>query len=643
MFDEATLARVALDGPGDPLPVARWLREDAHPVVLSGAWLEGGTILAGEPVEVLEPGADPLAALARHGAAGRFGAKAVGGGWLGFIGFAAGRRVERVPPGPPRPAALPEAALGFYDHVLRQDGEGRWWFEALRTPAREAALELRLTEWRRRLATPAPERAPGAGGRLRVTGAGVAGHAVAVAAARERIASGEIFQANLCLRLEADFAGDALEMWIRAATELRPAHAAYVAGPWGALASLSPERFLRRSGRNVRAEPIKGTARGDADPAVLAASVKDRAENVMIADLMRNDLGRVCEFGSVEVEELSSVRPGPGVWHLVSTVRGRLREGVDDEDLLRATFPPGSVTGAPKVQALRVIAELEATGREAYCGAIGIASPVAGLDLSVTIRTFEVAGGRIWLGAGGGVVADSSPEGEVREALTKAAPLAAAAGLRIDEPPRVEAEPPAVPYALDAGRERPDPALGLLETILVRDGEAPLLDPHLARLRASVTALGLPVPADLAELARAQAAALGDGRLRISLDAECCVTEGSGSPSPRDAVLRPWLLPGGLGAHKWADRRLIDALGADGTTPLFVDLDGSVLEAGYAALLLERDGVLHGPPLDGRILPSITRAQHEVVETRLTLDDLRSGRILLASALRGLHPATLTR
>ena len=150
----------------------------------------------------------------------------------------------------------------------------------------------------------------------------------------------------------------------------------------------------------------------------------------MIVDLMRNDLGRVCAYGSIEAHE-PRVEPHANVFHLVSTVSGELRPDATDADLLRATFPPGSVTGAPKVQAMKVIAELEATRREAYTGAIGYASPLAGLELSVTIRTFEIAGDRIWLGAGGGIVADSDPAAELREALDKAAGPAAAAATQV--------------------------------------------------------------------------------------------------------------------------------------------------------------------------------------------------------------------
>ena len=237
--------------------------------------------------------------------------------------------------------------------------------------------------------------------------------------------------------------------------------------PTGGIASLSPELFLRRDGRTVTTGPIKGTAPRSGDPAALQGSEKDRAEHVMIVDLMRNDLGRVAEYGSVEAPVAPEAQPHSGVWHLVSEVRAQLAPGNGDAALLRATFPPGSVTGAPKVQAMKVIAALEATGREVYTGAIGYASPHAGLELNVAIRTFEADHGHLWLGVGGGIVADSDPEAELEECLVKARPLIDAIG----------------------GWIRPDPSLGVFETLLVENGVAVNLDAHIARLARSVKEL----------------------------------------------------------------------------------------------------------------------------------------------------------
>jgi para-aminobenzoate synthetase/4-amino-4-deoxychorismate lyase len=266
-------------------------------------------------------------------------------------------------------------------------------------------------------------------------------HLDAVAQCRRRIAAGEIFQANLCLRLHGETEACPTDLFAAALTQLDPPYGAAFATPRGGIASLSPELFLRRRGRQIVTGPIKGTIARDPDPVVAAAaldtlrgSVKDAAEHVMIVDLMRNDLGRVCEYGSIVAPRRPAAEPHPGLWHLVSRVHGRLRPTVTDADVLRATFPPGSVTGAPKVQSLRVIAELERAGREVYTGAVGFASPVAGLQLNVAIRTLEVADGQVWLGAGGGIVADSDPRTELAEALTKARPIAAAVGTTVAVP-----------------------------------------------------------------------------------------------------------------------------------------------------------------------------------------------------------------
>ncbi|MGZ4312929.1 MAG: chorismate-binding protein, partial [Solirubrobacteraceae bacterium] len=293
-----------------------------------------------------------------------------------------------------------------------------------------------ITEMLRRPAPPLhePHLSP-----LRLSAHDARGHIDAVDRCRRRIAAGEIFQANICLRLHGETDAAPPELFATALGHLDPPYAATFTTPGGGIVSLSPELFLRRRGRDIVTGPIKGTIARDPDPAVaeaaldrLRGSVKDAAEHVMIVDLMRNDLGRVCRYGSIVAPRRPSAEPHPGLWHLVSHVHGRLRPEVSDADVLRATVPPGSVTGAPKVQSLRVIAELEAAGREVYTGAVGFASPVAGLELNVAIRTLELAGGRVWLGAGGGIVADSDPRRELEEALTKARPIAAAVGSTVE-------------------------------------------------------------------------------------------------------------------------------------------------------------------------------------------------------------------
>jgi aminodeoxychorismate synthase component I len=673
----ARLVRIELDGVVSAAEGALLVRGDAHPFALAGAWAGGGALVGSEPIAVADPAEDPFELLDRQPtlegvrplespplkgsdplSRSDLG-RAVGGGWFGYLGYNLGARLERVPPPPPRHVALPDFALAFYDHLLHLDARGRWWFEALWSDERDGELTERLELLRGRLAEGVRER-PVWVGNFQPAPPGGAGHMTAIDECRERIAAGEIFQANLCLRLEAEWQGDPLDLFARTAGTLEPRHAGVVGGPWGAVCSLSPELFLRRQGREVVTEPIKGTAprvlaegregsRSEDARAALAASVKDRAENVMIVDLMRNDLGRVCEYGSIEVPALNEPRPAPGVWHLVSTVRGTLRADAGDSDLLRASFPPGSVTGAPKIQAMRVIAELEAGGREAYTGALGYASPVAGLELNVAIRTLELRDERIWMGAGGGIVADSVAENELEECFVKARPVIAAAGARLVEEPRVTRVAPVL--ALAGESDRPDPALGVFETILVRGGVPVDLRAHLARLERSVDGLYLAeLPEDLPSRIRAAAAGAPLQRLRIAFaggEAEVEAEPFAAEPEPDPVVLAPALLPGGLGAHKWRDRRLLDELAERvEAVPVIVDLDGDVLEAAYANIFIVEGTHLVTPPLDGRQLPGTVRARvlalHPAREERLTLDRIAGAdELLLASSIRGIHPARL--
>jgi para-aminobenzoate synthetase component 1 len=250
--------------------------------------------------------------------------------------------------------------------------------------------------------------------------------AKAVRAIREGIARGEVYQVNLCRRLSVPLStaarsGGLLGLGHALARRHPAPHAALVELPSVGVrvASASPERFLRRQGREVESRPIKGTA-----PRADGFSPKDRAENVMIVDLVRNDLGRVCEYGSVRVAGLCETEAHPGLYHLVSTVRGRLRPGTTWSELLAATFPPGSVTGAPKLAALDFIGALEPVGRSVYCGAVGwVDADRQTGDLNVAIRTFWIEEGRLHLGVGGAITWDSTPEGEWDETELKASRL----------------------------------------------------------------------------------------------------------------------------------------------------------------------------------------------------------------------------
>jgi para-aminobenzoate synthetase / 4-amino-4-deoxychorismate lyase len=449
----ATLVRVPLECALSPGQVLRLLAErEPYPFALAGRWAHpphpphtphcGGAIVGADPLRVAADTEDPFAlldALPAMDPTTPSDPGAVGGGWFGWLGYRLAARVERIPLNAHRPVALPDFHLAYYDNVLRRTPDGQWWFEALVTDARRDALEQRRRDLTALLRRPAPAAPPPHVSELHLSAHDAEHHLDAVAECRRRIAAGEIFQANLCLRLHGETDARATDLFAAALEHVDPGYGATFATPRGGIASLSPELFLRRHGRDIVTGPIKGTIARNPDPVAAAAaldtlraSVKDAAEHVMIVDLMRNDLGRVCEFGTIVAPRHPTAEAHPGLWHLVSRVHGRLRPGVTDADVLRATFPPGSVTGAPKVQSLRVIAELEGAGREVYTGAVGFASPVAGLELNVVIRTLELADGHVWLGAGGGIVADSDPLTELEEALTKARPIAAAVGTTVD-------------------------------------------------------------------------------------------------------------------------------------------------------------------------------------------------------------------
>ena len=248
-------------------------------------------------------------------------------------------------------------------------------------------------------------------------------YAAAVEAVRDAIAAGDVYQVNLVQHLSAPFRGDPAAL-AGALAPLRPLAPRPLVGDGWAIVSASPELMLRRRGRRVWTSPIKGT-RPRGVPG-LGESGKDAAEHVMIVDLERNDLARVCEPGSVRWPELMAPRALAGVEHLVSRVEGVLRDGVSLTELLQATFPGGSITGAPKIAAVDLIAALEPVGRGASMGAYGTIWPNGDLELALTIRTFALAEGRIHLWVGGGIVWDSDAAAEIEESWTKAAPLLSA-------------------------------------------------------------------------------------------------------------------------------------------------------------------------------------------------------------------------
>lgn len=310
------------------------------------------------------------------------------------------------------------------------EGSGRW--AVVLTYEGELTC-ARFTVWR-----PAPLRS---GRRWRGPAAGHwtssldrAAYVAAVAETRDRIAAGTVYQANICRVLSAPLADGETDLLPLAALLAERHHAPYgglVRLPeWGLqVASASPELFLRREGRRVISAPIKGTGRIAAD-----LTAKDVAENIMIVDLMRNDLSRVCATGSIAVEDLLAIEKHPGLVHLVSSVAGELAEGVGWPELLGATFPPGSVTGAPKSSALTTIADLETAPRGPYCGAVGWVDAATGWgELAVGIRTFWTSGDRLLFGTGAGITWGSDPQLEWLETELKAERLIGLASSHTDD------------------------------------------------------------------------------------------------------------------------------------------------------------------------------------------------------------------
>jgi para-aminobenzoate synthetase component 1 len=388
------------------------------------------------------------------------------GGAAGYIGYDWGAALERVPRARCDDLAAPDLLLGLYDWVIAWDhAASRAWIISTGMPERGKAAALRAAtrlEWVKQRARAAPD-TQGLPERLRLFVAdgdparparhsapsypvpGVPGvrsnftregYMDAVARVIEYIRAGDIFQANLSQRLEAPLQGTPLALYERLRRRNPAPFAAFLDFGGVVVASSSPERFLRvQPDGRVETRPIKGTRPRGVGPehdaalaAALAESEKDRAENVMIVDLLRNDLSRVCRPGTVRVPELFALEHYATVHHLVSTVVGNLPPEHDAVDVLRAAFPGGSITGAPKVRAMQIIAELEPTARGPYCGAIGYLSTGGALDTSIVIRTYLVpgGGGDVYFQVGGGIVADSDPEQEYRETLDKAQGLIAA-------------------------------------------------------------------------------------------------------------------------------------------------------------------------------------------------------------------------
>ena len=427
------------------------------------------TYLTADPVAVLESpaaGPDPFAVARRLVA--RLDrttivpadAPPLLGGLVGFIGYDLGALLERLPAIAPADQDLPLLRLALHDWVIAWDRRtGYAWLggRALDGDGRRLARRLdevhaRLTAWPRRPDGARPTSGRSASGEPNGalefrSSLDRAGYLAGVQRVRDHIARGDIYQANLTRRLEAPFEADPWELYRRLRTGDPSLFSAFLdlgpgqlSGRPRALLSASPEPFLSVDGRGrVQTDPIKGTrprGRDGAEDRALArellASAKDRAENVMIVDVLRNDLGRVCRPGTIRVPRLCRLERTAAVQHLVSTVTGDLAEGRDGFDLLVASFPGGSITGAPKIRAMEILEGLEAVRRGPYTGALGWIGPDGAMQTSILIRTFVADGWRLTLHVGGGITWKSDPAAEWDETVVKASgPLAAIGGMEL--------------------------------------------------------------------------------------------------------------------------------------------------------------------------------------------------------------------
>ena len=367
------------------------------------------------------------------------------GGAVGYFSYDLGHFIERLPSRAVDDVNLPECYLAFYDAAVAFDHlENKTYvistgFPELTEQKRLQRAAERLQELKSRVlfAAPPPEILQSASdkGALKANFTHEA-YLGAVAKAREYICAGDIFQVNLSQRFDTAVSLPPYELY-KKLRKINPApFANYFNFDDVSIVGASPERFLKLHGDWVETRPIKGTKPRGKTPAEdkalgesLFHSVKDRAENTMIVDLERNDIGRVCRYGTVKVTEHAILETYPTVFHLTSTVVGQLQKGKDRIDLLKATFPGGSITGAPKVRAMEIIDELEPTRRGVYTGSLGYLSFSGDMDLNIVIRTIVVKNGRAYFQVGGAIVYDSEPESEYIETLDKGRALMKALNL----------------------------------------------------------------------------------------------------------------------------------------------------------------------------------------------------------------------
>ena len=588
------------------------LLDDARPAGASAARLYRGA----KEIVVARRAAEVAPALERIDALRREGLDLVG-----YLGYEAGLALEE------RLSPLADARTGAMGPLV--------WFGAFEGHEPIAAADV--PAWLNAHAQPGiaqfgplePQLSPG-------------GYAAAFTALQEAIAAGDIYQANLTFPLTAAFRGDPLALYaaMRPAAEAGYGGVVFDGTHW--LLSCSPELFFAERDGAALVKPMKGTrprgqnqAEDAALAAELAASEKDRAENLMIVDLLRNDLSRVAEAGSVRVEKPFAVETYPTLHTMTTTVRARLQPGKGAVDMVRALFPCGSITGAPKIRAMELIDEVERDARGAYCGAIGRIDAAGDAAFNVAIRTLrltpgENGRGRAVMGVGGAIVADSAPLNEWRECLIKGGFVRLRSG-----------------------------GADLIETMrFTPEDGAPLLELHLERIKASAEELGYAFDRHAVRNAIQALCFEADAPARLRL-----VTARSGAyslelgplPVPADQPLRCAVLPLPVDPgdwrlrHKSSDRGFYEAglaaakaVGAD--EALFIRDDGLLTEGCFTSLFLERDGRLLTPPARLGLLPGVLRRSlieaGRAVEAELSLADLEQG-FLIGNALRGLIPAVL--
>lgn len=518
-------------------------------------------------------------------------------------------------------------SLGEAHHGIRGNARGALYWFATRE---EAGLR----------------RQPGGAGWLTDAAADLdeARFAARIADVQEAIAAGTVYQINFTHRIAARFAGDPVALY-RRLFKRQPvaygvlAHLPEPAAPW--TLSLSPELFLRVDAGVVTTQPMKGTAPADTDPRALSSDPKNRAENLMIVDLLRNDLSRVAVPGTVEVPALFEVERVGQLWQMTSTVRAELLPGTTPGRLLGATFPCGSITGAPKLAAMELIRDLEQDPRGLYTGSLGLIEPDGGplgwrATLSIAIRTVEIAprapGHNARLGIGSGVVADSTAEAEWAECRAKAA------------------------FAGGVG-----PTVDLIETMRVIDGVAPLAARHEDRLNRSAAALGF-APVDGVIRRAVNDTPPGGWRVRLQVRPDGAVDV---TRSPLDEVVGPITLrlapepweAHALARHKTTTRAHLDeaqrAAAARGAfDAVGYDAHGRVLEGARTSLFARIDGRWLTPPLSLGILDGVQRAEvlahpalldtDDITEEAFTVTDLlRADAVAVTNAVRGVLTATL--